>query len=71
MRRTRKSLRARARRQAQSWATPTHNLAAKDAENRVFFAWLQGYDAARRDMREDRQPLIGIDGERQHRLEHS
>lgn len=52
---TRLSLLKRGRRYAQSWETPTHRLSAVEAENRVFGAWLQGYDAARRDMREDQR----------------
>lgn len=51
MRRTRKSLHARAHRHATSWETPTFSLSRKDADARVRGAWLAGYKAAQRDAR--------------------
>lgn len=49
--RSRASLRKRAKFHAGRWAKPTVLLPAAQAIAREEYAWLSGYDAARRDMR--------------------
>lgn len=53
-RRNRASLKQRALNSAQGYERPAHVLNAEEALFRVTHAWLQGYDAARRDSQEDR-----------------
>lgn len=50
MRKRHAELCKRAERNVDSYSTSTYDLDAADARFRVVYAWLQGYEAARRDM---------------------